>query len=187
MVEKHGVDHVDLEKWKSVREQIRAQIETEGLDPTGTHFVQYYGGSTLDASLLKLALMGFLDADDPRMVATVDAVQRALACGPDGFIRRFVDDPDDDAGPGRANGEEGVFLLCSFWLVEVLAMQGRIDDADALFENLLRIGNDVGLFAEEFDVEHGEMVGNFPQAFTHLGLIAADARLRAAREALAPR
>lgn len=173
LIEDHDVDHVDVERWKSVRDEIRTSIETQGLDPTGTYFVQHYGATKVDASLLKLALMGFIEPDDPRMIATVEAIERELSCGPDGFIRRFRDDSGDE--------EEGMFLLCTFWLVEVLAMQGRVDDATALFERVLATGNDLGLFAEEFDVERGEMVGNFPQAFTHLGLIAADARLRALR------
>jgi glucoamylase len=180
LVENYDVDHVDLDRWKSIRSDIRHAIESEGLDPTGSHFVQYFGATTVDASLLKLTLMGFVEPDDPRMVATVEAIKRELSCGPDGFIRRFGADIGDDEGPGRANDDEGVFLLCTFWLVEVFALQGRHDEAVALFERVIAHGNDVGLFAEEFDVGRGEMVGNFPQAFTHLGLIAADARLRAA-------
>lgn len=184
LVENYDVDHVDVERWKSTRDEIRAAIETHGMDPTGTHFVQHFGATTVDASLLKLALMSFVEPDDPRMIATVEAIERHLSCGEDGFIRRFRADPDvdEETAPGRANEAEGVFLLCTFWLVEVLAMQGRVDDATALFERTIATGNDLGLFAEEFDVERGEMVGNFPQAFTHLGLIAADARLRARRE-----
>jgi GH15 family glucan-1,4-alpha-glucosidase len=180
LVENYDVDDVDLDRWKSVRDEIREAIETNGLDPSGSHFVQYFGGTTVDASLLKLALMSFAEPDDPRMVATVDAIRRDLTHGPDGFIRRFGADESDDAGPGRANDDEGVFLLCTFWLVEVLAMQGRHDEACELFERVIATSNDLGLFAEEWDVGRGEMVGNFPQAFTHLGLIAADARLRSA-------
>jgi GH15 family glucan-1,4-alpha-glucosidase len=178
LVENHDVDHVDLDRWKSVRDEIRTAIETHGLDPTGTHFVQHFGGTRVDASLLKLALMEFVGPDDPRMVATVEVIQRDLECGPDGFIRRFCADADEEPGTGQANDDEGVFLLCTFWLVEVLAMLGRNDEATALFERAIGTGNDLGLFAEEFDVERNEMVGNFPQAFTHLGLIVADARLR---------
>ena len=182
LVVDHDVDHVDLDRWCSVRDEIRSAIETRGMDPTGTHFVQYFGATTVDASLLKLALMEFIEPDDPRMVATVEAIRRDLACGPDGFIRRFGPDPDEEDGPGLANNDEGVFLLCTFWLVEVLAMQGCLDEARSLFETAIATGNDLGLFAEEFDVERGEMVGNFPQAFTHLGLIAAAARLRSPAE-----
>jgi GH15 family glucan-1,4-alpha-glucosidase len=178
LVEDHHVDHVDLGRWKSVRDEIRTAIETHGTDPTGTHFVQYFGGTTVDASLLKLTLMDFVPPDDPRMVATVEAIRRDLSCGSEGFIRRFGPNPDEEAAPGRANDDEGVFLLCTFWLVEVLAMQGCLDEAQSLFDAAIATGNDLGLFAEEFDVERSEMVGNFPQAFTHLGLIAAEARLR---------
>lgn len=177
LVENYDVDDVDLDRWKSVRADIREAIETKGMDPTGTHFVQHFGAETVDASLLKLTLMSFVEPDDPRMVATVDAIQRELTDGDDGFIRRFT---AEDAGEAAAE-REGVFLLCTFWLVEVLAMQGRLDEATELFERTIATGNDLGLFAEEFDVARGEMIGNFPQAFTHLGLIAADARLRALR------
>lgn len=182
LVENYDVDDVDLDRWKSVRDEIRHAIETRGLDPSGTHFVQHFGASTVDASLLKLTLMSFIEPDDPRMVATVDAIRRDLTHGPEGFIRRFGADESGDAGPGRANDDEGVFFLCTFWLVEVLAMQGHLDDACELFERVIATGNDLGLFAEEYDVGRGEMIGNFPQAFTHLGLIAADARLRESTE-----
>lgn len=178
LVEDYGVDHVDIDRWRSTRDEIRSTIEREGLDPTGTHFVQYFGGDTVDASLLKLPLMRFIDANDDRMVATVAAIQAQLTHGDQGFLRRFRDVQGDGDGPGLANDDEGVFLLCTFWLVEVLALQGRLDDARALFGRAVGTGNDLGLFAEEWDVESGEMLGNFPQAFTHLGLIAAEQRLR---------
>lgn len=178
LVEDYGVDHVDIDRWRATREEIRTSIERDGLDPTGTHFVQYFGADTVDASLLKLPLMRFIEADDPRMVATVAEIQKRLGHGDEGFIRRFGDDSGDDDGPGRANDDEGVFLLCTFWLVEVLALQGRIDDAHGLFRRAIGTGNDLGLFAEEYDVTQRVMLGNFPQAFTHLGLIAAEQRLR---------
>ncbi len=184
LVEDYAVDHVDVERWKTIRDEIRTAIEVHGMDPTGTHFVQHFGATAVDASLLKLTLMGFIEPDDPRMVATVEAIRRELSCGEQGFIRRFRADPGDgeQTAPGRANEAEGMFLLCTFWLVEVLAMQGHVDDATALFDATIATGNDLGLFAEEYDVGLGEMVGNFPQAFTHLGLIAADARLRSATQ-----
>jgi GH15 family glucan-1,4-alpha-glucosidase len=141
-----------------------------GVDPVGGHFVQHYGSPDVDASLLKLPLIGFVDASDPRMLATVDRIRRDLAVEPSGLIRRFRDDGDT----GRP---EGVFLLCTTWLVEVLAMQGSLDDAITLFEEVLSLGNDVGLFAEEYDVGASEPLGNFPQAFTHLGVISAARRL----------
>jgi len=181
LVEDYDVDHVDLERWKTVRADVRAAIETNGMDPTGTHFVQHFGSAAVDASLLKLTMMSFVEPDDPRMVATVDAIQRDLSDGPDGFIRRFRGAADGSVGPGRENDDEGVFLLCTFWLVEVLAMQGRTEEATELFERAIAVGNDLGLFGEEYDVNRGEMIGNFPQAFTHLGLIAADSRLRSAK------
>lgn len=182
-VEDHGVDHVDVDRWKDVRNQVRSQVEREGLDPSGSYFVQYYGAEVVDASLLKLPLVGFIDANDERMVATVDAIRRDLAMEPHPYLRRFGVDPNVAEGTGTANDVEGVFLLCTFWLVEVLALQNRIDEAEELFEQLLGLGNDLGLFAEEYDLGREELIGNFPQAFTHLGIISADDCLRRARAA----
>ena len=129
----------------------------------------------MDASLLKLALIGFVDATDERMVATVNRIRDELCVG--GLIRRYRDDEHVDTVEG---GDEGVFLLCSCWLVEVLALQGRGDEAEQLFERVVATANDVGLFAEEYDTHRNELLGNFPQAFTHLGVIAAARRLAGA-------
>jgi GH15 family glucan-1,4-alpha-glucosidase len=174
LVQDGAFDGVDVERWIAVRDEIRTVVERCGVHPTLGYFVQAFDGEGVDASLLKLSLVGFIDARDERMIKTVEVVQRQLA-GPDGFIRRQnTGDTESDDTARR----EGYFLLCSFWLVEVLAMQGRIADATALFERLAALANDVGLFAEEYSPDDHEFLGNFPQAFTHLGFIAADHRLR---------
>ena len=128
-------------------------------------FTQYYGSKELDASALSVAAVGFLPADDERVIGTIDAIARDLTV--DGLVSRYSTAETDDGLPGR----EGQFLACSFWLVDALALTGCVDDARALFERLLGLSNDLGLFAEEYDVEHGRQVGNFPQAFSHFALI----------------
>ncbi len=150
---------------------MRHEVETRGIDPDRGNFVQHYGTTEVDASLLKLPLLGFVDARDERMRVTTEAITEELGLPPHGFLRRFRRGGDSDA-------QEGVFLLCSFWLVEVLALQGHIDRAERLMAALVDTSNDLHLFSEEYDVGHGELLGNFPQAFTHLGLISAETRLR---------
>jgi GH15 family glucan-1,4-alpha-glucosidase len=172
-------DADDIARWRVARDAVRADVDRLGVDHERGNFVQHYDSVDVDASLLKLPLVGFVGADDPRMIATVAAIERDLAVAPHGFLRRFR----GDRNGGATHRPEGVFLLCSFWLVEVLVLQGRVDDATALFERLTDLGNDVGLFAEEYDTVHAEMLGNFPQAFTHLGLISAARRLRHAAQA----
>jgi GH15 family glucan-1,4-alpha-glucosidase len=130
--------------------------------------VQFYGSDRLDASLLLIPLVGFLKADDPRVVGTVDAIQRELLR--DGFVERYRADEENVGVDGLPPGE-GVFLPCSFWLAAVLAQQGRHEEALALFERLLSLRNDLGLISEEYDPERKRLVGNFPQAFTHLALV----------------
>lgn len=167
----------DVDRWRDVRDQLRAAVEDRGVDPDGGWFTQAFDTSAVDASLLKLATVGFVAADDRRMVATVDAVRDQLSTD-EGFVRRYA-----TTGGDGLEGGEGTFLLCSFWLVEVLAAQDRLDDAEALFDRLQGAGNDLGLFAEEYDPDADLLLGNFPQAFTHLGLINAAFRLDAARRA----
>ena len=171
LVETHGFDDGTSEGWREKRDVVRHEIETRGVDPDHGNFVQYYGTAALDASLLRLPLVGFVDANDESMRTTTDAIMNQLGVAPHGFLRRYQSDSDRDES-------EGVFLLCSFWLVEVLALQGRIKEANDLFLALTDVGNDLGLFSEEYDVANRELLGNFPQAFTHLGLIAAEKRLR---------
>lgn len=173
LVTHHGLDDVDLDRWRSIRDDIRRSVERRGVDPERGNFVQHFGTREVDASLLKLALVGFVDANDERMLATVAAIEHDLTAD-NGLLRRYR------STDGTVDGtREGVFLLCSFWLVEVLVLQDRRDDASALFERVIAVANDLGLLAEQCEVSSGQLLGNFPQAFTHLGLIAADRRLRA--------
>jgi GH15 family glucan-1,4-alpha-glucosidase len=174
LVQEHGYDDVDVDRWIAARDKVRVGIESSGVDPDGGHFVRSFGSAEVDASLLQLALVGFVEPDDPRMVRTVAKIQRDLSV-PNGFIRRYR---VSDASATVDGSAEGVFLLCTSWLVQVLSMQGRAREAEALFEKLLAVGNDVGLFAEQYEPDTGEFLGNYPQAFTHLGLIAAAMRLQ---------
>jgi GH15 family glucan-1,4-alpha-glucosidase len=157
-----------LDKWKSIRKTIREEVLREGYNAERGSFVQYYGADRLDASLLLIPLIGFLPAGDPRVVGTVRAIQGELMR--DGFVERYRADIENVSVDGLPPGE-GVFLPCSFWLVAVLAQQGRRAEAVALFERLLALRNDLGLISEEYDPEGGRLVGNFPQAFTHLALV----------------
>jgi GH15 family glucan-1,4-alpha-glucosidase len=152
-------------KWSHIRNQIHDEVCREGFDPSVNSFVQYYGSKDPDASLLMLPLVGFLPATDPRMVGTVDYIQRRLAR--DGFIDRYLPAPGVDGLPPG----EGAFLLCTFWLADNLALQGRYDEAREIFERLLDLRNDVGLLSEQYDAGKQRLVGNFPQAFSHVGLI----------------
>ncbi len=185
LVEEHGFAHHAYDRWRTARDTVRREIETRGVDPERGNFVQHYGTTEVDASLLTLPLVGFVDADDERMRITTDVVMEELGVGPHGFLRRYRHpksrDPksrDPEPRDPDAAEPEGIFLLCSFWLVEVLALQGRSAEATTLFRALTALGNDLGLFSEEYDVGRGELLGNFPQAFTHLGLISAERRLR---------
>ena len=139
----------------------------EGYDTGRRTFTQYYGSRELDASVLLIPLVGFLPPDDERVTGTIDAVRAELSR--DGLLSRYSTAETDDGLPGG----EGQFLACSFWLVSALARNGRVDEARALFERLLGVANDLGLLAEEYDVERRRQVGNFPQAFSHLTLIGA--------------
>jgi GH15 family glucan-1,4-alpha-glucosidase len=156
-----------LERWRQVRDEIHRDVCEHGYDPERRTFTQYYGSRELDASVLNIPLVGFLPGDDERVGGTIDAIVREL--GRDGFVSRYSTAETDDGLPG----DEGQFLACSFWLVSALALNGRVDEARALFERLIGLGNDLGLFAEEYDVARRRQVGNFPQAFSHLTLILA--------------
>jgi len=157
-----------LDRWRSIRKTIREEVLGEGYSSERGSFVQFYGSDRLDASALLIPLVGFLPADDPRVVGTVDAIQRELTR--DGFVERYRADEENVGVDGLPPGE-GVFLPCSFWLAAVLAQQGRRDEAVELYERLLSLRNDLGLISEEYDPERGRLVGNFPQAFTHLTLV----------------
>jgi GH15 family glucan-1,4-alpha-glucosidase len=153
------------ERWRSVRDRIHASVCSEGFDASAGSFVQYYGSGEVDASLLTLPLVGFLPADDPRVLGTVRAIEQNLLR--DGFVARYATHPSVDGLPPG----EGAFLPCSFWLADNYALQGRLPEATALFERLCGLANDVGLLSEEFDPSAGRLVGNFPQAFTHVSLV----------------
>jgi GH15 family glucan-1,4-alpha-glucosidase len=160
-------------RWVEARDAVRRAIDEHGVDREGGHFVSAFGTRTVDASLLKLATCGLVDPRDPRMVATVRAIEERLVVN--GFVRRSEEQHPDST---VAADDEGCFLLCSCWLVEVLALQGRRKDAEGLLDRVASVANDVGLFAEEYDPVRGELLGNFPQAFTHLGVVTAARRLR---------
>ncbi|MGH7480556.1 MAG: glycoside hydrolase family 15 protein [Longimicrobiales bacterium] len=154
-----------VDGWRVLRRRIHDEVCTRGFDPELNSFVQAYGSKRLDASLLMLPLVGFLSADDPRVRGTVEAIERRLVV--DGFVLRYdTEETDDGLPPG-----EGAFLACSFWLADNLLLLGRTDDARRLFERLLDLRNDLGLLAEEYDPRVGRLVGNFPQAFSHIALI----------------
>ena len=154
-----------LDRWRTVRDRIHATVCEKGYNAAKRSFVQSFGSEELDASLLLLPLVGFLPHDDPRIIATVAAVERELLA--DGFVRRYR----TEAGADGVAGREGVFLACSFWLADCMSMQGRDEEARRLFERLLALRNDVGLLSEEYDPRAGRLVGNFPQAFSHVALI----------------
>jgi len=154
-----------LDNWRMMRQQIFDDVCARGFDTEKGSFVQSYGSKYLDASLLLLPCVGFLPVDDPRVVGTIEAVERNLLV--DGFVRRYnTEETADGLPPG-----EGVFLACSFWLVDVYLLQNRRRKAERLFKRLVSLCNDVGLLSEEYDPEAKRLVGNFPQAFTHVALI----------------
>jgi GH15 family glucan-1,4-alpha-glucosidase len=154
-----------VDRWRALRDQIHADVCAHGVDSERGNFVQYYGAKDLDAALLRIPLVGFLPADDPRVVKTVDAIAHELTI--DGFVMRYRTEGCVDGLPAG----EGTFLICSFWFADNLAMMGRKEEAAQLFEKLLSIRNDVGLLAEEYDPRGRCFLGNFPQAFSHVGLI----------------
>jgi len=165
-LEEFGVEG-PLDEWRAVRDEIHADVCAKGFDPERNAFVQSYGSQDLDAATLLMPIVGFLPADDPRIVGTVAAIERDLLV--DGLVLRYgaaKTTSVDGLPPG-----EGAFLACSFWLVDNYALAGRMDDARELFERLCRLSNDVALLAEEYDPKAGRQLGNFPQAFSHVGLI----------------
>jgi GH15 family glucan-1,4-alpha-glucosidase len=153
------------EKWHALRDQIHDEVCNRGFSKSLNSFVQFYEGEVLDASVLMIPLVGFLPANDPRMVGTVEAIRNRLMR--DGFVDRYECHENVDGLPPG----EGSFLPCSFWMVDNLALQGRRQEAAEMFERLLSIRNDLGLLSEEYDPLLKRLVGNFPQAFTHVGLV----------------
>ncbi|HEV2625633.1 MAG TPA: glycoside hydrolase family 15 protein [Xanthobacteraceae bacterium] len=154
-----------MERWRKLRRAIHDDVCRFGFDPALGAFVQSYGAKHLDASALLIPLVGFLPPQDPRVKSTVEAIQRHLVV--DGLVRRY----DSEAGIDGLPPGEGVFLPCSFWLADNLVLLGRRDEARALFERLLSLRNDVGLLSEEYDVENKRLIGNFPQALSHVALV----------------
>ncbi|MQA24165.1 MAG: glycoside hydrolase family 15 protein [Micromonosporaceae bacterium] len=160
------------ERWRALRKKVHDEVCEAGFDSDRGAFTQYYGGRSLDASLLQMPHLGFLPGDDPRVVGTVEAIERELREGP--LVYRYSTGAEHDGQTvdGLPPGE-GAFLACGFWLVRAYALIGRRDDARSLFEELLELANDVGLYAEEHDPAADRMTGNFPQAFSHLALLSA--------------
>jgi len=157
-------------QWAATAEEIKAEILERGVSDRGV-LRQHYETDSLDASVLLAPIFGFLSADDERLRATVNAIAEELT--ENGFVLRYRTDETDDG----LSGKEGTFLICSFWLVSALAIVGELQHARDLMEKLLRIASPLGLYAEEFDAETGRHLGNFPQAFSHLALLEAAARI----------
>ncbi len=155
------------DRWRALRKQLHDEVCDRGYDAERNTFVQSYGGDKLDAALLQIPLVGFLDGTDERVRGTLDAIQRELS--KDGFVRRY--DSDDAATVDGLPPGEGAFLACSFWLADNLALAGRHDEAREQLERLLGLRNDLGLLAEEYDPKLGRQLGNFPQAFSHVPLV----------------
>ncbi len=166
-VEEFGADG-PVDRWRELRDAVHAEVCDLGFDASRNTFTQFYGSSQLDASLLMLPLVGFLPPDDARMLGTVRAIEASLVR--DGFVQRYPMDEQSEAVDGLPSGE-GAFLLCSFWLADNYALQGRTEEARQLFERLLSLRSDLGLLSEEYDPDARRLVGNFPQAFSHVGLI----------------
>jgi GH15 family glucan-1,4-alpha-glucosidase len=159
-----------VERWTSIRDQVRRDIEERGFSTARNSYVQYFGTEQVDASLLVLSQVGYVEADDPRMLGTVAALEEDLLR--EGLLVRYLTHPSLDGLPPG----EHPFLACSFWLAEQYAMSGRTDDAKELMDRLLGTMNDVGMLSEEYDVHSGHQAGNTPQALSHLALVrAADA------------
>lgn len=164
-----GVEQLGLSgpvaRWRALRDEIHADVCARGFDAARNTFVQSYGTSTLDASLLLLPAVGFLPVSDPRIQGTIAAIEKSLLR--DGFVLRYDTVESEDGLPAG----EGAFLACSFWLADAYAMSGRLDEANALFDRLVALSNDLGLLAEEYDPATRRLVGNFPQAFSHVALL----------------
>jgi GH15 family glucan-1,4-alpha-glucosidase len=170
-VEQHGLDG-SVDRWRDLRDRVREEVLDKGFDHERGTFTQHYDTTAVDASLLTIPLVGFLPGDDPRVLGTIDAVMADLDVG--GLLLRYR----TETGVDGIVGDEHPFLACSFWLVSALAMAGRREQARELMDRLCGLANDVGLLSEEYDVTHGRMAGNFPQAFSHLALVQAALALR---------
>jgi GH15 family glucan-1,4-alpha-glucosidase len=163
-VETFGADG-PVDRWRQTRQEIHDDVCDKGFNRARNTFTQYYGSDDVDASLLQIPLVGFLPIDDPRVAGTIRAIETELKA--DGFVRRYLTRGEVDGLPEG----EGAFLACTFWLADAYVLQGRRDEAEALFERLVGLANDVGLLAEEYDPVSKRQLGNFPQAFSHVSLI----------------
>jgi GH15 family glucan-1,4-alpha-glucosidase len=167
-----------MDHWRHLRDEIHAEVCEKGFDVELNSFTQYYGSELLDSSLLMLAPLGFLPPDDPRIVGTVEAIEKGLVV--DGFVLRYQTDTDENVD--GLKGREGAFLMTSFWLADNFVLLGRHDDAKEMFDRLCGICNDVGLLSEEYDSKNRRLLGNFPQAFSHVSLIITAANLSLAEQ-----
>jgi GH15 family glucan-1,4-alpha-glucosidase len=170
--------HADVERWKAVRDEIREAVLTRGWSEARQAYAQSFDSDELDAAQLLMPIFGFLPATDARMRSTIDAIARDLT--EDGLVLRYRN--QEGVNADGLSGEEGTFVICSFWLVSALAKAGEVDRAEELFDRLVSYANDLGLLAEEIDTSRGELLGNFPQAFSHIGLITAAWEIDKARE-----
>ena len=174
-VRAHPELHGPADRWEQLRDTIQAEVLSRGYDAERNTFTQSYDAPGLDASLLMIPRVGFLPPTDPRVLGTISAIQNNLT--EDGFVKRYQTTESDDGLPGG----EGLFLACSFWLVDALHLAGRRAEATALFERLLALRNDVGLLSEEWDPKAGRQLGNTPQAFSHFPLVTSALQLHAGK------
>ena len=161
--------HAEVERWTSERDQIREAVLTRGWSEARQAYAQSFDSDDLDGAALLMPIVGFLPATDERMRSTIEAIARELTA--DGLVLRYLN--DEGLNADGLSGEEGTFVICSFWLVSCLAQAGEVERAEALFDQLVSYANDLGLIAEEIDTNKGQLLGNFPQAFSHIGLIIA--------------
>ena len=171
LVEEHDGANAVPSRWRPARDEMRRRIETEGFDPKRGVFTQAFGSTALDAAALQIPNIGFLPVDDPRVLATIEAVDRDL--GVNGHIYRYRSDDG-------LEGDEGSFVFCTLWMVSALARSGQVERARERFEMVLSHASDLGLLAEELDPHTGQQLGNFPQAFSHVGVISAALAIDAA-------
>ncbi|MGR4851371.1 glycoside hydrolase family 15 protein [Streptomyces sp. LARHCF252] len=168
-LERHPELDGDLEGWRALRDEVHREVCERGYDPERNTFTQSYGSPELDAALLLIPRVGFLPPDDPRVIGTIDAIREELDHR--GLLLRYTTADADASDVDGLPGSEGTFVVCSFWLADALHMTGRTKEARALFERLVGLANDVGLLSEEFDPVTCRQLGNFPQAFSHIGLV----------------
>jgi GH15 family glucan-1,4-alpha-glucosidase len=161
--------HAEVERWTAERDEIREAVLSRGWSETRQAYAQSFGSDELDAAQLLMPILGFLPATDERMRSTIDAI--AVELTEDGLVLRYRN--EEGLNADGLSGEEGTFVICSFWLVSALAKAGEVDRAEELLDRLVSYANDLGLLAEEIDTASGELLGNFPQAFSHIGLITA--------------